>query len=82
MAKNNRNITDQPESADKSEDTVQNAPPKRGWASFDSFWSSCVKNGTPLLKDSFRAHLKSMGWLHRPEKWVEGAKHFGIPMEK
>ena len=62
--------------------SVQNLPPNHGWPSFDAFWSKCVRNGTPLLKDSFRAHLRAMGWMNDPSKWVEGAKHFGIKIEK
>jgi hypothetical protein len=61
---------------------VQNSPPKSSLASFDLFWSSCVKNGTPLIKESFRMHLKSMGWLEKPEKWIEGALHFGLEFDK
>jgi hypothetical protein len=82
MAKDNKKQSEELPAPAAPTPVVQNARPKRNWASFDNFWASCVKNGTPLLKDSFKAHLKSMGWLHRPEKWVEGAKHFGIPMEK
>jgi hypothetical protein len=62
--------------------SVQNLPPNGGWPSFDAFWSKCVRNGTPLLKTSFKAHLKALGWLNKPEKYVDGAKHFGIEMEK
>jgi hypothetical protein len=61
---------------------VQNAPPKQYWRSFDHFWSTCVKNGTPVLKESLRFHLKSMGWLEDQEKWIQGTRHFGIPVEK
>ena len=81
MAKDNKRQDDLPAPTAK-DPVVQNSRPNRGWASFDNFWASCVKNGTPLLKDSFKAHLKSMGWLNKPERWIEGAKHFGIPMEK
>ena len=79
MAKNRKN-----EEVDQAEmeETVQNAPPKRALPTFDHFWSSCVKGGTPLLKDSFRAHLKALGWADKPERWIEAAKHFGISTEK
>jgi hypothetical protein len=46
-----------------SSNSVQNTPPNHGWLSFDSFWNSTVKNGTPLLKESFKYHHRAMGWL-------------------
>lgn len=52
------------------------------WMSFDQCWSECVKNGTPVLKIQAEAHLKSMGWLDQPDKWLDGLKSFGIPVEK
>ena len=61
---------------------VQNSPPESAWSDFDHFWHSCVKNGTPLLKESLKAHLKSMGWLSNQNRWISGAIHFGIPIEK
>lgn len=79
MARDNRR-NDRQEAP--SREVVQNAPPKAKMVSFDQFWASCVKNGTPVLKESFRAHLKSMGWLNKPDRWVAGALHFGIKMEK
>lgn len=61
---------------------VQNTPPKRPWTSFEQCWHACVKNGTPLLMVSCKAHLKAMGWLHQPNRWIEGMRHFGIKVEK
>lgn len=81
MARNRRNDIDGSQE-ERTRDNVQNLPPSKGYASFDQFWGSCVKGGTPVLKESFRAHLRALGWLNKPEKWVEGARHFGIPMEK
>jgi len=66
----------------KEETSIQNLPPEPKWQSFDHFWDSCVKNGNDLIKESFRMHLKAMGWLSRPEKYIEGAIHFGIEIEK
>lgn len=66
----------------ESRHTVQNSRPEYQWQSFEQCWHSCVKNGTPLLMESCKAHLRAMGWLAKPEKWIEGMKHFGIPLEK
>jgi len=66
-----------------SRHTVQNSRPNYvRWQTFEQCWHSCVKNGTPLLMESCKAHLRAMGWLNKPEKWIEGMKHFGIPLEK
>lgn len=81
MAKKNRDNSVADE-RDTSSEYVQNDPPARQWNSLEQFWNACVKNGTPLLFVSFRAHLKAMGWLDDQSKWTAGAKHFGIPLEK
>lgn len=65
-----------------SRNDVQNAPPPKRWSNLDHFWHSSVKNGTPLLFESFKVHLRCMGWLDDQSKWVTGAQHFGIPVEK
>lgn len=79
MSKNNRRNS-QPEN--ESRHYVQNSPPPQYWRDFDHFWASCVKNGTPILKDSLKAHLRAMGWLDDQSKWIKGAIHFGINVEK
>jgi len=61
---------------------IRNKPPTKQWQSFDQFWSMCVRNGSPLVKESLRMHLKALGWLEKPEKYLEGAIHFGIMVEK
>jgi hypothetical protein len=83
------NKTQEVEEVEESEDillptshTVQNLPPNKGWHSFEQCWHSCVKNGTPLLMESCKAHLRAMGWLNRQEKWIDGMRHFGISIEK
>lgn len=74
---------ERPKSAEsESQRGVQNAPPPKRWSNLDHFWHSSVKNGTPLLFESFKTHLRCMGWLEDQSKWVDGAKHFGIPVEK
>lgn len=60
---------------------VQNEKPM-SWDSFESFWHECVKNGTPSQMNACKEHLKSLGWLGDQAKWIDGALHFGIPMEK
>ncbi len=77
-----KNDTEIEEVAMPSSHSVQNTPPHSGWPSFDAFWSKCVRNGNPLLKESFRTHLRALGWLNKPERWIEGAVHFGIEIEK
>lgn len=51
------------------------------WATFEQCWSACVKNGSPVLMDACRAHLASLGWLDKPEKWIDGMVHFGVMMD-
>ena len=60
---------------------IQNEPPVY-WDSFESFWRASVKNGTPFLMEACKEHLRAMGWLDKPSKWLEGAMHFGIKIEK
>lgn len=81
MAKRRRDGTDIEEMLD-SKSEIQNEPPAKRWANLEHFWHSSVKNGTPLLFDSFKAHMKAMGWLDDQSKWKHGAIHFGIPVEK
>lgn len=57
----------------------QNAPK---WASFEQFWNSSVKNGTPTLLASCKAHVTALGWMEKQDKWVDGVIHFGIKIEK
>lgn len=62
---------------------VQNEPPFMGWPNFDVFWASCVKNGNNhTVKSACIAHLKAIGYWEDQSKWIDGLKHFGIPMEK
>lgn len=61
--------------------TVQNEPPKM-WKSFDQFWNACIKNGGERHRIACKIHLQSLGWLDKPEKWIEGVKNFGIEVEK
>lgn len=65
-----------------AEETVQNEAPFIGWQNFDHFWSACIKNGTPVLKDACIAHLKSTGRWENQKQWIAGAQDFGIPVEK
>lgn len=65
-----------------SRETVQNSPPFPMWRDFDQFWSSAVKNGTPILKAALRAHFKSLGIMDHPDQYIKGALHFGIDVEK
>jgi hypothetical protein len=84
MSKNKQRNDPQPNKIEikESRHTVQNARPDVQWQSFEQCWHTCVKNGTPLLMESCKAHLRAMGWLSKPEKWIEGMRHFGIPVEK
>lgn len=68
--------------ARSSHETVQNEAPSLGWASFDHFWSTCIKGGTPAVKQSCIAHLKAINVWQDQSKWIEGVRHFGIPVEK
>ena len=69
--------------APKHKDAItQNKPPQIPWSSFEQCWSATVKNGTPFLMEACKAHIKAMGWLNSPEKWISGMKHFGIEVEK
>jgi len=65
-----------------SRNTVQNKRPEARWQTFEQCWNACVKNGTPLLMESCKAHLKAMGWLNKPEKFIDGIRHFGVEVEK
>jgi len=60
---------------------IQNEPPVM-WDSFESFWKASVKNGTPFLMEACKEHLKALDLLDKPNRWVEGALHFGIRLEK
>jgi len=84
MSNNNNNNKNRPKKDQDitSDETVQNTAPVFGWSSFDHFWSSCVKNGTPSIKSSCIAHLKATNRWQDQSKWVEGCTHFGIPIEK
>lgn len=63
-------------------ETVQNTAPIIGWPNFDVFWSMCVKGGTPTVKSACIAHLKSIGAWEDQSKWIDGLKHYGVPVEK
>lgn len=82
MSKKDWKKKDEEAQVSDSRNDVQNEPPAKRWMNLDHFWHSSVKNGTPLLFDSFKAHLRAMGWLEDQSKWISGAKHFGIPVEK
>lgn len=84
---NNKEENDAPEVVEstphqESRHTHQNVPPQVQWQTFEQCWHACVKHGTPLLMESCKAHLRAMGWLNKPEKWIDGMRHFGIPLEK
>ena len=68
----------------KSDKSVNMAKQQDGikWANFEQFWNASVKNGTPLLLASCKAHLKALGVLNKPSKWVESVQHFGIKIEE
>jgi hypothetical protein len=68
--------------ARSSHETVQNEAPQLGWASFDHFWSVCIKGGTPAVKNACIAHLKATNSWQDQSKWIAGVRHFGIPVEK
>lgn len=65
----------------KSKAAVQNLPPNPKWQSLEHFWQVSVKGGNKLIFESFKAHLKAMGYLNKQEKWAQAAIHFGIPIE-
>lgn len=65
-----------------SSEYVQNAPPQAVWKDFDHFWRSAIKNGSPLIKESLKAHITALGWINKPERYIESALHFGIEIEK
>jgi hypothetical protein len=67
--------------AQKSRHVVQ-SPKSAVFRSVDEFWAASVKNGSPELLKVFKAHLSALGTLEKPDKWAQGALHFGIPMEK
>lgn len=81
MSKKSRNEKTSNDSSIK-EDTVQNTRPLVSWGSFDSFWNTCVKNGTPAIKEACKAHFRTMGVMDKQDQWVRAAEHFGIPIEK
>lgn len=60
---------------------VQNKPPKIQWQSLEHFWRASIKGGNQLIFESFKAHLRAMGLLNKPEKWSDAAIHFGIAFE-
>ncbi len=66
----------------EQEETVENTTPITEWQTFDQFWAACVKNGTPAIKSACIAHLKAIKCWEDSSKWVDGARHFGIPVEK
>jgi hypothetical protein len=65
-----------------SDQYVQNSAPIRIWSSFEEFWFSCIKGQDYFLMESCKEHLKALGWYDSQSKWLDGAKHFGIPIEK
>jgi hypothetical protein len=60
---------------------VQNEPPML-WDSWEAFWNSCVKGGTPSLMVACKEHVRCLGWLGDQSRWIKGAIHFGITIEK
>ena len=52
------------------------------WPNFDTFWATCIKNGSQIVKDACIAHLKAIGAWENPEDWVSGVRHFGIDFEE
>ncbi len=76
--KGNKNKEDQ----GNSDEYVQNSAPIRVWSSFDEFWYSCIKGNDYFLMENCKEHLKALGWYGDQRKWIEGVKHFGIPVEK
>lgn len=60
----------------------QHEAPANSWPNFEACWHASVNNGNPLLLQSCKAHLKALGWLNKPEKWIEGILHFGVEVEK
>lgn len=79
MSKNNKPKNNEDHN---SEQYVQNSAPIRVWSSFEEFWFACIKGNDYFLMNSCREHLIALGWYDNQNKWLEGAKHFGIPLEK
>lgn len=69
------------ETAKEVHEYVQNEAPI-AWQNFDQFWNACIKNSNKSVKEACRLHLKSLGFLEKPEKWLDGVMHFGIKLEK
>lgn len=69
------------ETVEEVHEYIQNEAPIL-WQNFDQFWNACVKNGNNSHKEACKLHLKSLGILDRPEKWLDGVLHFGIKLEK
>lgn len=80
MAKPRRDDQSSEARASREPDVQNNQHPI--WTSFDQCWATCVRNGTPLLKEAAIAHMKSIGKWDDQSKWVEALIHFGIPVEK
>lgn len=71
----------QNENKEKNPQDIQNEAPIM-WQNFDQFWNASIKNGSNSHKEACKLHLKSLGFLDKPEKWIEGTLHFGIKLEK
>jgi hypothetical protein len=65
-----------------ADEYVQNTPPIFIYSSFEEFWYSCIKGQDYFLMNSAKEHLRALGWYDNQSKWLEGVKHFGIPIEK
>jgi hypothetical protein len=82
MSRNRRNTEIQDQEDQEQNITVQNEPPATLWSNFDSFWSMCIKNGTPFIKSACIEHLKAIGVWDKPDEWIKGVQNFGIDLEK
>lgn len=84
MSKNNKwNKNKEVEAPEiDSEEYVQNHAPVHVYSSFEEFWYSCVRGNDYFLMESCKAHLKALGWMSNQSKWLDGVRHFGVPVEK
>jgi hypothetical protein len=70
---------DQPTNAQKAKATPAQKPL---WSNYEQFWKTTIKNGSPLVKEALKAHIKALGHQMDQSKWLSDAQHFGIAIEK
>lgn len=85
MNKKNKNKFQQQEQVSQNQETLhdqENKAPPVLWASFEQCWLVSVKNGKQIHFDACKAHVKSLGYLNKPDKWIAGIINFGIAVEE